>query len=67
MAMTQTEPRCRRCGADALASRGHFERRLRLGREPDAAVELLRLCGPCARDLDDDEHRVEYLRLGLLV
>jgi hypothetical protein len=67
MTMTQSEPRCRRCGADALASKGHFERTLRLGREPEVTSQLLRLCGPCSRDLASDEIRLEYLRLGALV
>jgi hypothetical protein len=66
MTMTKTQPRCRRCGADALSSKGHFVRTLHLGREPDVTAHLLHLCGPCSRDLDTDERRVEYLRLGVL-
>jgi len=66
MTMTRTEPRCRRCGADAVASKGHFEWTFAFGHAPDTTSHLLRLCGPCSRDLGSDEYRIEYLQLGIL-
>ena len=66
MTTTRNEPRCRRCGADAAASKGQFERLFAFGHAPDITSHLLRLCGPCSHDLGSDEHRTEYLRLGFL-
>ncbi len=57
--------RCRKCGADALASPCHCTKLVQLGTGPQAIREEAHGCGGCCKDAGDAE-REEHVRLALL-
>jgi hypothetical protein len=63
---SKSSHRCRKCGADALATPGHCTRLVQLGSGAEATREEAHYCGGCCKDLATDAQRDEYVRLALL-